>query len=163
MGPRALGNRSILSDSRSLAIKERINRIKHREAFRPVAPAVLIERAQKFFELNQPVPFMTMAPRVRSDKVKVIPAAVHLDGTGRLQTVDRKDNPRFYAIIEAFEKLTGVPVIMNTSFNRQEPIVSRPEEAISCYLRTDMDILVLGDFYITDRNPDAIRRAFVQN
>ena len=160
MGPRALGNRSILSDSRSLAIKDKINaHIKHRESFRPFAPAVLIERAHEYFELDQPDPFMTLAPRVRADKVKVIPAAVHVDGTGRIQTVDRKDNPRYYAVIEAFEKLTGVPVILNTSFNRQEPIVSRPEEAISCYLRTKMDVLVLGDFYVTDRNPDAIRRA----
>ena len=166
MGPRALGNRSILSDSRSLAIKDLINaRVKHREAFRPFAPAVLIERAHEYFELDQPDPFMTLAPRVRPEKVSVIPAAVHVDGTGRIQTVARKDNPRYYAVIEAFEKLTGVPVILNTSFNRQEPVVSRPEEAISCYLRTDMDVLVLGDYYITDRNPDAIKRAteaFVQ-
>jgi carbamoyltransferase len=166
MGPRALGNRSILSDSRSLAIKDLINaRVKHREAFRPFAPAVLIERAHEYFELDQPDPFMTLAPRVRPEKVKVIPAAVHVDGTGRIQTVARQDNPRYYAVIEAFDKLTGVPVILNTSFNRQEPVVSRPEEAISCYLRTDMDVLVLGDYYITDRNPDAIRRAteaFVQ-
>ena len=160
MGPRALGNRSILSDSRSLAIRDKINaRVKHREAFRPFAPAVLIERAQEFFEIDQPDPFMTMAPRVRPDKVSVIPAAVHVDGTGRIQTVDREDNPRFYAVIEAFERLTGVPVILNTSFNRQEPVVSRPEEAISCYLRTAVDVLVLGNFYVTDRTSDTVRQA----
>ena len=166
MGPRALGNRSILSDSRSLAVKDMINaRIKHREAFRPFAPAVLIERARDYFELDQQDPFMTMAPRVRPDKVAIIPAAVHVDGTGRIQTVDRQSNPRYYGVIEAFEKLTGVPVILNTSFNRHEPIVSRPEEAISCYLRTDMDVLVLGDYYVTDRNGAAVARAnaaFVQ-
>ena len=160
MGPRALGNRSILSDSRSLAIKDKLNaRVKHREAFRPFAPAVLIERAREFFEIDQPDPFMTMAPRVRPDKVSVIPAAVHVDGTARIQTVDRDNSPRFYAVIQAFEKLTGVPVILNTSFNRQEPVVSRPEEAISCYLRTAMDVLVLGNFYVTDRSNDAVRRA----
>ncbi len=160
MGPRALGNRSILSDSRDAKIKDLINaRIKHREAFRPFAPAVLIERAAEFFEIDQPDPFMTMAPRVRPDKVHVIPAAVHVDGTGRIQTVSRAENPRYYGVIEKFAELTGVPVILNTSFNRQEPIVASPAEAISCYLRTDMDVLVLGDYYCADRNADAARRA----
>ncbi len=156
MGPRALGNRSILADPRRLEIKDAINsKIKHREAFRPFAPAVLIERASEFFEIAQPDPFMTMAPRVREDKKSVIPAAVHVDGTGRIQTVERSANPRYYGIIEEFGKLTGVPVLLNTSFNRQEPIVSTPEEAISCYLRTGMDVLVLGDFYTTDRRADS--------
>ncbi len=160
MGPRALGNRSILSDSRDARIKDLINaRVKHREAFRPFAPAVLIARAAEFFEINQPDPFMTMAPRVRPDRVHLIPAAVHVDGTGRIQTVARADNPRYYAVIEKFAELTGVPVILNTSFNRQEPIVASPAEAVSCYLRTDMDVVVLGDFYVTDRNPSAVRRA----
>jgi carbamoyltransferase len=90
---------------------------------------------------------------VRADKVHLIPAAVHVDGTARIQTVDRAANPRFYGVIEEFAKLTNIPLILNTSLNRQEPIVARPEEAISCYLRTEMDVLVLGDFYITDRNP----------
>ncbi len=152
MGPRALGNRSILADPRRLEIKDAINaKIKQREAFRPFAPAVLIERAGEFFEIEQPDPFMTMAPRVREDKKSVIPAAVHVDGTGRIQTVERTANPRYYGIIEAFGQLTGVPVLLNTSFNRQEPIVSMPEEAVSCYLRTGMDVLVLGDYYTTDR------------
>jgi carbamoyltransferase len=160
MGPRALGNRSILSDARSNKMKDLINaRIKHRESFRPFAPAVLIERAKEFFEVDQADPFMTLAPKVRADKVALIPAAVHVDGTGRIQTVERSDNPRYYAVIEEYAKLTGIPVILNTSFNRQEPIVTRPEEAISCYLRTDMDVLVLGDYYVTDRNPEAVRRA----
>ena len=160
IGPRALGNRSILSDARSLRIKDLINaRIKHREAFRPFAPAVLIERLGDFFEFDQPDPFMTMAPRLRPDKVDVIPAAAHVDGTGRIQTVERTANPRYYALIEEYARLTGVPVVLNTSFNRQEPIVNSPQEAISCYLRTEMDVLVLGDFYITDRPRQAMEQA----
>jgi carbamoyltransferase len=154
IGPRGLGNRSILADARDAAMKDYINaRVKHREPFRPFAPAVLEERAAAFFEIDQSDPFMTMAPRVRVDKAHMIPAAVHVDGTARIQTVDRTSNPRFYGLIEKFDELTGVPVVLNTSFNRQEPIVARPEEAISCYLRTHMDVLVLGDFYVTARPP----------
>lgn len=160
MGPRALGNRSILSDPRDLAIKDILNaRIKKREAFRPFAPAVLAERASEFFEISQPDPFMTMAPRVRPEKVPVIPAAVHVDGTGRIQTVDKTANPRFHAIISAFAEVTGVPVLLNTSFNRQEPVVASPDDAISCYLRTSMDVLALGNFYVVDRNPAATAKA----
>jgi carbamoyltransferase len=160
MGPRALGNRSILSDARNAATKDLINsRVKHREPFRPFAPAVLVERMSEFFEIDQPDPFMTIAPKIRADKAHLIPAAAHVDGTGRVQSVDRAANPRLYGVIEEYAKLTGVPVILNTSFNRQEPIVARPEEAISCFLRTDMDVLVLGDFYVTDRNAAAISRA----
>jgi carbamoyltransferase len=154
IGPRALGNRSILADARDAAMKDYINaRVKHREPFRPFAPAVLQERAAEFFEIDQSDPFMTMAPRVRVDKTHLIPAAVHVDGTARIQTVDRASNPRFYGVIEEFAALTGVPVVLNTSFNRKEPIVARPKDAVSCYLRTQMDVLVLGDFYITDRPP----------
>ena len=154
VGPRALGNRSILADARDAAMKDHINaRVKHREPFRPFAPAVLQERAAEFFEVDQADPFMTTAPRVRDDKAHLIPAAVHVDGTARIQTVDRASNPRYYGVIEKFAELTRIPVILNTSFNRQEPIVARPEEAISCYLRTEMDVLVLGDFYITERTP----------
>jgi carbamoyltransferase len=154
IGPRALGNRSILADPRDAKMKERINaRVKHREPFRPFAPAVLVEMAAEFFEIDQSDPFMTMAPRVRIEKAQMIPAAVHFDGTARIQTVDRASNPRFYGLIKEFAELTGVPVILNTSFNRQEPIVASPAEAISCYLRTQMDVLVLGDFYVTDRKP----------
>jgi carbamoyltransferase len=160
IGPRALGNRSILADPRSLKVKDMINaRIKYREPFRPFAPAVLLERAGEFFEVDQPDPYMTMAPRVRPDKVDVIPAAVHVDGTGRIQTVRKEDNPRYYSVIEAFGKLTGVPVLINTSFNKHEPIVTTPGEAISCYLRTDMDVLVMGNIYVTDRTEQAVRRA----
>lgn len=160
MGPRALGNRSILASPLSLEIKEIINtRVKYREPFRPFAPAVLQEYASEYFEVSQPDPFMTLAPRVRPDKVATIPAAVHVDGTGRIQTVDRAANPRYYGVIEAFMKLTGVPVLLNTSFNKQEPIVARPQEAISCFLRTQMDVLVLGNCYATQRDPAAVARA----
>jgi carbamoyltransferase len=160
MGPRALGNRSILSDARDNKVKDLINaKIKHREAFRPFAPVVLLERAQEFFEVSQPDPFMTLAPRIHPDKLSLIPAAAHVDGTGRIQTIERSENPRYYGVIEEYAKITGIPVILNTSFNRQEPVVNSPEQAISCYLRTDMDCLVMGDYYTEDRNADAVRHA----
>ncbi len=153
MGPRALGNRSILADPRRLETKDRINaRIKYRQSFRPFAPVVLVEHARDYFEIDQADPFMTMAPRVRPEKRDVIQAAVHVDGTARLQTVERSANPRYYAVIEAFMRETGVPVLINTSFNRQEPIVATAREAVSCYLRTEMDALVLGNFYTRSRN-----------
>jgi carbamoyltransferase len=154
MGPRALGNRSILADPRRASVRDQLNaKVKQREPFRPFAPAVLLEHAAEFFEVDQPDPFMTLAPRVRPDKRDVIPAAVHVDGTARLQTVDRAANPRYYGLIEEFGRLTGVPVLLNTSFNVREPIVARPEEAIACYLGTNMDVLVMGNFYTTDRQP----------
>ena len=154
MGPRALGNRSILADPRDAAIKDQLNkRIKEREAFRPFAPAVLVERAGEFFEIDQPDPFMTMAPRVRPDKAALIPAAVHVDGTARIQTVDRAANPRYYRLIEEFGRLTGVPVLLNTSFNRREPIVASPADAVACYLQTGMDVLAIGDFLVDGRRP----------
>lgn len=160
MGPRALGNRSILADPRRLATKDRINaRIKYRESFRPFAPVVLAEHTRDYFEIDQADPFMTMAPRVRPEKRDIIPAVVHVDGTARLQTVDREANPRYYAVIEAFMRETGVPVLINTSFNRQEPIVATPREAVSCYLRTEMDVLVLGNFYTSSRNAESETRA----
>ncbi|MDX2203286.1 MAG: carbamoyltransferase C-terminal domain-containing protein [Hyphomicrobiaceae bacterium] len=152
MGPRALGNRSILADPRRAEMREILNdKIKARESFRPFAPAVLLERAAEFFEITQPDPFMTLAPRVRPEKRSAIAAAVHIDGTGRIQTVEREANPRYWGLINAFGKLTGVPVLLNTSFNRKEPIVARPEEAIACFLESGMDVLVMGDFYTTDR------------
>lgn len=161
IGPRALGNRSILSAATTNKMKDLINaRIKHREYFRPFAPVVLMERLTDFFEYHHPDPFMTVAPMIRKDKVDLIPAAAHVDGTGRIQTISRHQNPRYYGVIEEYEKLTGIPVILNTSFNRQEPVVNAPEEAISCYLRTDMDRLVLGNYYVSDRNQGAIERAF---
>ncbi|MGH8640198.1 MAG: carbamoyltransferase family protein [Burkholderiales bacterium] len=152
MGPRALGNRSILADPRRAEMRDVLNaKVKNREPFRPFAPAVLIERAAEFFEIDQPDPFMTLAPRVRPENRHRIPAAMHVDGTGRIQTVERSSNPRYYGLIEAFGRLTGVPVLLNTSFNRTEPIVASPADAIACYLRTGMDVLVLGDFYTSDR------------
>ena len=147
MGPRALGNRSILADARDPQMKDRLNaRIKQREPFRPFAPVVLAEHAAEFFEIDQTDPFMTMAPRVRTDKAHLIPAAVHVDGTARIQTVDRSANPRYYRLIEEFARRTGIPIILNTSFNHREPIVASPADAVACYLRTGMDLLVLGDF-----------------
>ena len=160
MGPRALGNRSILASPLKPGIREIMNaRIKFREPFRPFAPAVLAERAADYFETNQGDPYMTIAVRVRPEVAHKIPAAVHVDGTARIQTVERNANPLYYDVIEAFMKLTGVPIILNTSFNKQEPIIARPEEAISCFLRTEMDVLVLGDFYCIDRNAAAMRSA----
>jgi carbamoyltransferase len=149
-GPRALGNRSIVADPRRPEMKEILNRrIKHREIFRPFAPSILAESTSDYFEKSHPSPFMTLAYSVRPEKRDKIPAPTHVDGTGRLQTVTREANPRYWQLIKAFEKLTGVPVVLNTSFNDNEPIVCRPEEAIDCFLRTQMDALVLGDFLIT--------------
>jgi carbamoyltransferase len=149
-GPRALGNRSIVADPRRPEMKEILNRrIKHREIFRPFAPSILAESTADYFEKSHPSPFMTLAYSVRPEKRDKIPAPTHVDGTGRLQTVTREANPRYWQLIKAFENLTGVPVVLNTSFNDNEPIVCRPEEAIDCFLRTQMDALVLGDFLIT--------------
>jgi len=149
-GPRALGNRSIVADPRRPEMKEILNRrIKHREIFRPFAPSILAERTSEWFERSYPSPFMNLAYSVRAQKRAKIPAPTHVDGTGRLQTVTREANPRYYALISEFEKQTGVPVVLNTSFNDNEPIVCRPEEALDCYLRTQMDALVLGNFLIT--------------
>ena len=159
IGPRALGNRSILASPLNPDIKEIMNaRVKVREPFRPFAPVVLLEHAQEYFEITQPDPYMTVAVRVRPGKADKIPAAVHIDGTARIQTVERITNPLYYSVIEAFMKLTGVPILLNTSFNKQEPIVARPEEAISCFLRTQMDVLVMGHHYCIDRNNIATRR-----
>jgi carbamoyltransferase len=129
-------------------MKDRLNsRVKQRAWFRPFAPAILEERMSEFFEIDQLDPFMTMAPKVRAAKAHLIPAAVHFDGTARLQTVGRSTNPLLYAVIEEFAGLTEVPVISNTSFNLHEPIVETPKDAVSCYLRTQMDVLVIGNFY----------------
>jgi carbamoyltransferase len=149
-GPRALGNRSIVADPRRPEMKEILNqRIKHREIFRPFAPSILSEATGEWFEKSHPSPFMNLAYSVRNEKRDRIPAPTHVDGTGRLQTVTREANPRYHALISAFRDLTGVPVVLNTSFNDNEPIVCRPEEALDCFLRTRMDALVLGDILIT--------------
>jgi carbamoyltransferase len=149
-GPRALGNRSIVADPRRPEMKEILNRrIKHREIFRPFAPSVLAEKTGEWFEKSHPSPFMNLAYSVHPDKRDKIPAPTHVDGTGRLQTVTREANPRYHALISEFERQTGVPVVLNTSFNDNEPIVCRPEEALDCFVRTQMDALVLGNFLIT--------------
>ena len=155
-GPRALGNRSIVVDPRRAEMKEILNsRIKHREMFRPFAPSILEERVGDFFECSKPSPFMTFAYSVRPEKRSAIPAPTHVDGTGRLQTVSRAANPRYWRLIYEFGELTGVPVVLNTSFNDNEPIVCRPEEAIECFRRTRMDVLVLGNTIVTKRQSSA--------
>jgi carbamoyltransferase len=149
-GPRALGNRSIVADPRRPEMKEILNRrIKHREIFRPFAPSILAEKTGEWFEKSHPSPFMTLAYAVRPEKRDKIPAPTHVDGTGRLQTVTREANAKYHALISEFERQTGVPVVLNTSFNDNEPIVCRPEEAIDCFLRTQMDALVVGNYLIT--------------
>ncbi len=148
-GPRALGNRSILADPRREEMKDVLNeRIKHRAPFRPFAPSILEEDLEDYFETNHPSPFMLFAYRVRKDKLGLIPAVVHKDLTARVQTVNSDTNPLYWKLINEFKKLTGIPVLLNTSFNENEPIVYRPEEAIECFLRTGMDILVIGDYLI---------------
>jgi len=148
-GPRALGNRSILADPRRAEMKDILNaRIKHREMFRPFAPSILAESSGEFFEKSDPSPFMTFAFSVRPEKRGDLAAPTHIDGTGRLQTVEREANPRYWKLIREFGNLTGVPALVNTSFNDNEPIVCRPAEAIDCFLRTNMDALVIGDYLI---------------
>jgi carbamoyltransferase len=148
-GPRALGNRSILADPRRGDMKELLNRkIKRRESFRPFAPSVLEERTGDWFTLSYPDPFMVKVYPIRPEKRPLIPAVTHADGTGRLQTVSRRANPRYWALLRAFEKRTGVPMVLNTSFNENEPIVNTPAEALDCFLRTRMDRLVLGDVVV---------------
>lgn len=146
-GKRALGNRSILVDPRRLEMKDILNmRVKKREFFRPFAPSVLLEKAGEYFETNSPEPFMLKVCRVKPQKKNIIPAVTHVDGTARWQTVSQEENPLYWQLLKEFEKLTGVPVLLNTSFNENEPIVCKPQEAIDCFLRTKMDILVLANF-----------------
>ena len=148
-GPRALGNRSIICDPRRHDMKDILNsRIKYREPFRPFAPSILQEKTGEWFTQEYPSPFMLMAYEVRPEKRDQIPAVTHEDGTGRLQTVDSVTNPRYHDLISAFERLTGVPVVLNTSFNENEPICCKPDEAIDCFQRTQMDTLVLGNFLV---------------
>lgn len=148
-GSRALGNRSILVDPRRADMKDILNtRIKRREPFRPFAPSILLESVGEYFEKEYPDPFMIKVYPIKKEKRDIIPAVTHVDGTGRLQTVSRDVNPLYWQLIKEFENLTGVPVVLNTSFNENEPIVCSPEEALDCFLRTKMDILVLGDYVI---------------
>jgi carbamoyltransferase len=148
-GPRALGNRSIVCDPRRADMKEILNRkIKRRESFRPFAPSILREAVSEWFEQDGDVPFMMQVFPIRPEKRPLIPAVTHVDGSGRLQTVTREANPLYYSLIEAFRDLTGVPMVLNTSFNENEPVVCKPEEALDCFLRTRMDVLVMGRYYI---------------
>lgn len=148
-GPRALGNRSILGDPRRNDMKELLNlKIKRRESFRPFAPSILREAVADWFEVDDDVPFMTHVYPIRAERRKAIPAVTHVDGSGRLQTVTRECNPRYHRLISAFRDLTGVPMLLNTSFNESEPIVCTPGEALDCFVRTHMDCLVLGDYMV---------------
>jgi len=145
-GPRALGNRSIIVDPRRPELKDKLNsRIKKRELFRPFAPSILAERTADYFEQSHPVPTMLMVYQVRPERRYEIPAVTHVDGSGRLQTVTREANPRYYQLISDFHQLTGIPVVLNTSFNENEPIVCTPGQAIDCFLKTQMDVLYLGN------------------
>ena len=150
-GPRALGNRSIVCDPRRSDMKDILNlKIKRRESFRPFAPSVLKEHVAEWFEEDGDVPFMMQVFQIRAGKRWLIPAVTHVDGSGRLQTVYRQTNPRYWQLIGAFHDLTGVPMVLNTSFNENEPVVCRPVEALDCFLRTRMDRLVLNN-WVVDR------------
>lgn len=149
-GPRALGGRSIIADPRRNDAKEILNlKIKRRESFRPFAPSILKEYANEYFEVNDEVPFMEKVFPIRKDKQAGIPAVTHVDGSGRLQTVDKNISPRYHALIETFRKKTGIPILLNTSFNENEPIVNSPAEALDCYLRTNMDMLVMENILVS--------------
>jgi len=149
-GPRALGNRSILTAPFPKEMKDILNsRVKFREEFRPFAPAILSEMANEFFEITQPSPHMLIAVTVKSDKISKIPAVVHVDNSARVQTVDNLNNPKFRKLLEAFHDETGCPVLLNTSFNvKGQPIVNSPNDAIDCFLSTNIDVLAIGDFII---------------
>ena len=154
LGPRALGNRSLLADPRTEGITELMNiKVKHREAFRPFCPSVLAEKAHEWFELPDPIPevadYMLGAFRAKKDKAAEIPAVVHFDGTSRIQRVKSDTNPRFHQLLTEMDKRTGVPVLLNTSFNDQEPIVCTPKDAVKTFLKTHIDYLVIGDFIAT--------------
>ena len=149
-GPRALGARSIIADPRRSDAKDLLNaKIKRRESFRPFAPSILKEYVSEYFEVTDDVPFMEKVFPIKKEKHAEIPAVTHADGTGRLQTVDKEVTPRYYQLIETFRKKTGVPILLNTSFNENEPIVNSPHDALECYLRTNMDMLVLENCVIT--------------
>jgi carbamoyltransferase len=159
-GPRALGNRSILADPRRQDMKALLNaKIKRRESFRPFAPSVLEERTGEWFTLAYPDPFMIKVYPIRPEKRALVPAVTHVDGTGRLQTVSRRTHPLYWKLIRAFEERTGVPMVLNTSFNENEPIVNTPAEALDCFLRTRMDRLVIGRAVLTREDRLVIGRA----
>ncbi|HJW92274.1 MAG TPA: carbamoyltransferase C-terminal domain-containing protein [Thermoanaerobaculia bacterium] len=148
-GPRALGNRSIVCDPRRADMKDILNhKIKRRESFRPFAPSILREAVGEWFETDYDVPFMLQVYQIREEKRALIPAVTHVNGSGRLQSVTESQNPRYYHLIEAVRDLTGIPIVLNTSFNENEPVVNTPGEALDCFLRTKMDLLVMGDLMI---------------
>src|ERR1700704_396309 len=150
-GPRALGNRSILADPRTVEMKDKLNRrVKHRQAFRPFAPVVLEERAEEIFEAHRESPFMLLAEQVRPEWRDKIPAIVHVDGTARVQTIREETNPILYRLLKEFDALTGVPVLINTSFNiKGEPIVETPRDAVACFLTTGIDNLIIHDTVVS--------------
>lgn len=151
-GPRALGARSILADPSRADAKELLNsKIKRRESFRPFAPSILEEYVEEYFDVNDKVPFMEKVFPIKKEKQNLIPAVTHVDGTGRLQSVNKDISPRYYRLIDTFRKKSGIPILLNTSFNENEPIVNSPEHALDCYLRTNMDMLVLENCVITER------------
>ena len=148
-GPRALGSRSILADPRNRNAQKLLNeKIKKRESFRPFAPSILEEFGDEFFENYQFTPFMERVLPIKKNKRKLIPAVTHVDGSGRLQSVSKKLRPRYHALISEFYKITGIPILINTSFNENEPVVNKPEEALDCFLRTNLDVLVLGNYVL---------------
>jgi carbamoyltransferase len=154
-GARALGNRSLIADPRRTDMRDIINlRIKFREKFRPFAPSILEEQVGAWFEIDEPTPYMEKVFPIRAEKHALIPAVTHVDGSGRLQSVSKRTNPRYHALISKFFEKTGVPILLNTSLNENEPVVRLPSEAISCFLRTDMDVLVLGNHLIDRHSPD---------
>jgi carbamoyltransferase len=151
-GPRALGNRSILVDPRRGDMRDILNeRIKRREMFRPFAPVVPLERVGDYFEQTDPDPFMTQVYKIKPERRSEIPAVTHVDGTGRLQTVTASENPRYYALVTEFGRQTGTPILLNTSFNENEPVVCTPKEALDCFLRTKMDVLVMENALLEKR------------
>ena len=151
-GPRALGNRSILADPRREDMRDILNaRVKHREKFRPFAPSILLQNVGDYFDQSYPDPFMIKIYNVLPEQRGVIPSVTHVDGSGRLQTVDRGTAPLYWEMIKEFERLTGVPIVLNTSFNENEPIVRTPEEAVACFLRTKMDLLAIGNQVVRRR------------
>ncbi len=154
-GPRALGNRSIICDPRRADMKVLLNaKIKRRESFRPFASSVLEEAVAEWFEEDDAVPFMMQVFQIREEKRKLIPAVTHVDGSGRLQTVSRRTNQRYHRLIQSFCALTDVPMVLNTSFNEREPVVCKPQEALDCFLRTKMDLLVIGNRVISRENTE---------
>lgn len=165
-GPRALGNRSILADPRRGDMKDILNsRIKHREHFRPFCPSILADRTGDFFETAYPAPFMVQAYKIREERRAEVPAITHADGTGRLQTVEQDQNPLYWKLLSRFGELTGVPILLNTSFNENEPVVNSPIEALDCFLRTNMDVLVVGPWMLNkteNLHASENRRAFAQ-